>query len=73
MQSSSVLRRYEFKRLVCVDKPIWAGGKVMTLVAVIAVLGWGLDVALALAAKLPRLALDSFLTFLWCHFFLLVG
>jgi hypothetical protein len=45
----------------------------MTLVAVIAVLGWGLDVALALAAKLPRLALDSFLTFLWCHFFLLAG
>jgi hypothetical protein len=35
----------------------------MTRVAVVTVLSWRLDVALALAAKLPRLALDGFLTF----------
>ena len=39
----------------------------MPLVAVIAVLGRRLDVALALAAKLPRLALDGFFSLLRCH------
>jgi len=42
----------------------------MTRVAVITVLRWRLDVALALAAKLPRLALDGLLTFFGCHVFL---
>ena len=41
----------------------------MTRVAVIAVLRWRLDVALALAAELPRLALDGLLTFFGGHVF----
>jgi hypothetical protein len=39
----------------------------MTLVAVIAVLSRRLDVALALAAEFPRLALNGFFTFFRCH------
>jgi hypothetical protein len=39
----------------------------MTLVAVITVLSRRLDVAFALAAKLPRLALNGFLPFFWSH------
>ena len=41
----------------------------MTLVAVIAVLSRRLDVALALAAELPRLALDGFFPFFRGHGF----
>lgn len=39
----------------------------MTLVAVITVLSRRLDVALALAAELPRLALNGFFTLFRCH------
>jgi hypothetical protein len=41
----------------------------MTLVAVITVLSWRLDVALALAAELPRLALNGLLAFFGGHGF----
>ena len=41
----------------------------MPFVAVIAVLGRRLDVALTLTAKLPRLALDGFFSLLRCHVF----
>jgi hypothetical protein len=39
----------------------------MTLIAVITVLSRRLDVALALAAEFPRLALDGFFPFFRCH------
>ncbi len=68
---SSALRGNEFKCLICVDKPIRASGKVVSFVTVITVLSWRLDVAFAIAAKLPRLTLDGLLTLLGGHAWLL--